>query len=473
MAGLCEGGNESPGSLKANVWLRIAVVTAAMLIVHTGVPATPSIKCPTITGNETVPHPVNCSQYYMCVYGKPELMLCPAGLHFSVKLNDCDDPDDANCDKHCDALVDDVGGTWTPSPCTTEASNVGTTCNLNCNTNFTLSGSASVQCTENGWNSSNGNALPKCITLQCLSNQIVGQMNKTLSKEAGLLFVLDESGSIGSGDFQKSKAFVNDIISRFPLSATRSAGVITFDSNPIVRIPLRETSTSNFQATVSNLPYRGGGTKVREAMEEAIAEIARHRVHPLTLVRHYCKIMEVIDALDITDISAVAAVKSLPSEQLLEDILFIDSNLKIVSLLESSKLQLSEALNIVDKVSQTVIQNNNSLISEKVKFLITDGQTETDATEPCNRIKAAKNPIFTIAVKDSKLHYVESLASLGDNGIKHFFHTRDFGILKSIGQYINQSPILSPLNHVPFLLTHPVFELREERAVLEAMLPEC
>ncbi|KAJ4446432.1 hypothetical protein ANN_13128 [Periplaneta americana] len=85
---------------------------------------------------------------------------------------------------------------------------------------------------------------------------------------------------------------------------------------------------------------------------------------------HYGKIMEVIDALHSTDSSAVAAVKSLPSEQLLEDILFIDSNFKIVyksiTLLESSKLQLSEALNIVYKVSQTVIQNNNSLISEKV-----------------------------------------------------------------------------------------------------------
>ncbi|KAJ4425378.1 hypothetical protein ANN_27993 [Periplaneta americana] len=68
---------------------------------------------------------------------------------------------------------------------------------------------------------------------------------------------------------------------------------------------------------------------------------------------YYGKIMEVIDALDITDNSAVAAVKSLPSEQLLEDILFIDSNFKIESksiiLLESSKLQLSEALNIVYK----------------------------------------------------------------------------------------------------------------------------
>ncbi|KAJ4445669.1 hypothetical protein ANN_12353 [Periplaneta americana] len=85
-------------------------------------------------------------------------------------------------------------------------------------------------------------------------------------------------------------------------------------------------------------------------------------------LEYYGKIMEVIDALDSTDSSAVAAVKS---EQLLEDILFIGSNFKVVSksitLLESSKLQLSKALNIVDKVSQIVIQNNNSLISEKVK----------------------------------------------------------------------------------------------------------
>ncbi|KAJ4426662.1 hypothetical protein ANN_26460 [Periplaneta americana] len=83
---------------------------------------------------------------------------------------------------------------------------------------------------------------------------------------------------------------------------------------------------------------------------------------------YYGKIMEVIDTLDSTDSSAVAAVKSLPSEQLLEDILFIDSNFKIASksitLLESSKLQLSEALNIVYKVSQTVIQNNNFRKSE-------------------------------------------------------------------------------------------------------------
>ncbi|KAJ4437994.1 hypothetical protein ANN_13933 [Periplaneta americana] len=68
--------------------------------------------------------------------------------------------------------------------------------------------------------------------------------------------------------------------------------------------------------------------------------------------------------------------------ELLEDILFIDSNFKIVFksiiLLESSKLQLSEVLNIVYKVSQTVIQNNNSLISEKVKYYLASESNEGD-----------------------------------------------------------------------------------------------
>ncbi|KAJ4440321.1 hypothetical protein ANN_08460 [Periplaneta americana] len=84
---------------------------------------------------------------------------------------------------------------------------------------------------------------------------------------------------------------------------------------------------------------------------------------------HYGKIMEVIDALDSTNSSAVAAVKSLPSEQLLKDILFIDSNFKIVSksitLLESSKLQLSEALNI--KYHKPLSKITIHLISEKAK----------------------------------------------------------------------------------------------------------
>ncbi|KAJ4429893.1 hypothetical protein ANN_22097 [Periplaneta americana] len=110
------------------------------------------------------------------------------------------------------------------------------------------------------------------------------------------------------------------------------------------------------------------GTLCTRTAEEAALHVAHaygevlleHHYHHVSCAdknyaEHYSKIMEVIDAVDSTDSSAVTAVKSLPSEQLLEDIVFTDSNLKIVpksiTLLESSKLQLSEALNIVDKVS--------------------------------------------------------------------------------------------------------------------------
>ena len=62
----------------------------------------------------------------------------------------------------CDALENDVGGTWTPPSCAEGLNDVGATCKLDCNEGYELSGSSSVQCTENGWNSSNGNVLPKC-----------------------------------------------------------------------------------------------------------------------------------------------------------------------------------------------------------------------------------------------------------------------------------------------------------------------
>jgi len=70
----------------------------------------------------------------------------------------------------------------------------------------------------------------------------------------------------------------------YSLSANRSAGVITFDSTAMVRIPLDESSTSNFLTTLANLPYRGGGTDILAALNEAINEIRDHAVHKPTLV---------------------------------------------------------------------------------------------------------------------------------------------------------------------------------------------
>jgi hypothetical protein len=41
------------------------------------------------------------------------------------------------------------------------------------------------------------------------------QLNKTLSVEAGLLFVLDKSGSVPIADFEKTKEFVKYVVNAY------------------------------------------------------------------------------------------------------------------------------------------------------------------------------------------------------------------------------------------------------------------
>lgn len=39
----------------------------------------------------------DCTSYYVCTNGQPELVKCPTGLHYSVKYEVCEDPCDAKC----------------------------------------------------------------------------------------------------------------------------------------------------------------------------------------------------------------------------------------------------------------------------------------------------------------------------------------------------------------------------------------
>ena len=63
----------------------------------------------------------------------------------------------------CEKLNDGPTATWTPPSCSSGVNNIGASCSLQCDPNFVLKGSAFVQCTENGWNSSNGNFIPQCV----------------------------------------------------------------------------------------------------------------------------------------------------------------------------------------------------------------------------------------------------------------------------------------------------------------------
>jgi len=52
--------------------------------------------------------------------------------------------------------------------------------------------------------------------VECIGEYLNNDLNKTLSGKAGILFVLDESGSVGPTDFQRTKDFVKDVVQAYP-----------------------------------------------------------------------------------------------------------------------------------------------------------------------------------------------------------------------------------------------------------------
>jgi hypothetical protein len=52
--------------------------------------------------------------------------------------------------------------------------------------------------------------------VECNADDLDNFLNKTLSDKAGILFVLDESGSVGLRNFQRTKVFVKDVVQRYP-----------------------------------------------------------------------------------------------------------------------------------------------------------------------------------------------------------------------------------------------------------------
>ena len=46
--------------------------------------------------------------------------------------------------------------------------------------------------------------------------EVEKDLNQHLSGKAGILFVLDESGSVGLRNFQKTKDFVKDVVQKYP-----------------------------------------------------------------------------------------------------------------------------------------------------------------------------------------------------------------------------------------------------------------
>jgi hypothetical protein len=77
-------------------------------------------------------------------------------------------------------------------------------------------------------------------------------------------------------------------------------------------------------------------------------------------------------------------------------------------------------------------------VSTAITVLITDGISQTDGTPAANIIKSLGNPLITIGIHSRiNLVHLEDLASVGDDGIRNFFHITSYEVLERIGRYIN------------------------------------
>ena len=83
-----------------------------------------------------------------------------------------------------------------------------------------------------------------------------------------MVFVIDESGSIGSTRFQLIREFTGNITAELIRRSPRSAvGVILFDDIARIQFNLRaHTSLSSLLSAINQLPYNGGGTDTAEAL---------------------------------------------------------------------------------------------------------------------------------------------------------------------------------------------------------------
>jgi len=84
-----------------------------------------------------------------------------------------------------------------------------------------------------------------------------------------IVFVMDESGSIGTTNFDLMKDFLSRLVSRLDIdSGNTRVGLVTFSTNVRITINLNAHSTvRSFQSAIQSINYPGGNTNTAAALE--------------------------------------------------------------------------------------------------------------------------------------------------------------------------------------------------------------
>ena len=84
-----------------------------------------------------------------------------------------------------------------------------------------------------------------------------------------VVFVMDESGSVGENNYDEMKDFVSEIVGNLDIdSGNTQVGIVTFSDNVNTAIELDDYSTAaSLQSAIAALNHAGGGTRTDRAFE--------------------------------------------------------------------------------------------------------------------------------------------------------------------------------------------------------------
>ncbi|XP_062609590.1 uncharacterized protein LOC134271400, partial [Saccostrea cucullata] len=86
-----------------------------------------------------------------------------------------------------------------------------------------------------------------------------------------IVFLLDESGSIGSLNFERIKSFVSSVVGHFKVGSNANQfSVVNFASSSREIFPLNRYHTvADIQSAISSIPFNSGGTSIGRALDYA------------------------------------------------------------------------------------------------------------------------------------------------------------------------------------------------------------
>ena len=94
------------------------------------------------------------------------------------------------------------------------------------------------------------------------TNALLALLTECQTRGIDLIFVLDSSGSVGSGNFQNVRNFASNLVSQLEIGPDNTqVGLINFASSAqsVFHLNTHQDSSSLLQA-IANVPYTSGGT---------------------------------------------------------------------------------------------------------------------------------------------------------------------------------------------------------------------